>query len=175
MPDPTPHEMVDVVDEENTVLYQVTKSEAHTKGLLHRTVIAELKNSCGQWIMVKQAADRQDAGQYVSPMGGHVTAGETEEEAMTREVLEEMGLTDFKYRYVGKAIYRRTVLGRDEHHYFILFETFSDAEPHISHESVGYKSFTEEELKRTLKERPEEFGAAFHFVVKAFYPALLLD
>lgn len=167
--------MVDIVDENNAILYQTTKSEAHKKGLLHRTVIAELKNSRGEWILVQQAADRQDAGQLVSPMGGHAIAGETEENAMKREVLEEMGLTDFKYHYVGKTIFRRTVLGRDENHYFILFETFTDVEPSISHESVGYKSFTEEELKRALKERPAEFGAAFHFVVKEFYPKLLLD
>lgn len=175
MPDPTPHELVDVVDENNTVLYQTAKSDAHAKGLLHRTVIAELKNSRGEWIMVKQAADRQDAGRWVSPMGGHVVAGETEEEAMKREVLEEMGLADFNYHYVGKGISRRTVLGHDENHYFILYETFSDVEPHISNESVGYKNFTEAELKRMLKERPEEFGGAFHFVVKTFYPGLLLD
>lgn len=175
MPDPTPHEMVDIVDENNIVLYQTTKSEAHVKGLLHRTVITELKNSRGEWTLVRQAADRQDAGQFVSPMGGHATAGETEEEGMKREVLEEMGLVDFEYRYVGKKIFRRNILGRDENHYFILFEIFSDAEPHISNESTGYKSFTEDELKRALKERPEEFGAAFHFVVKAFYPRLLLD
>lgn len=166
--------MVDVVDENNIVLYQTTKSEAHAKGLLHRTVIAELKNSRGEWILVRQAADRQDAGQFVSPMGGHVTAGETEEEGMKREVLEEMGLFDFEYRYISKVIFHRNVLGRNENHYFILFETFSDVEPSISHESVGYKNFTEDELKRALKERPQEFGAAFHFVVKAFYPRLLL-
>lgn len=65
-------ERVDIVDEQDNVLYQTTKQEAHKKGLLHRTVISEVKDSKGRWILVKQSSDRQDAGQYVSPVGGHI-------------------------------------------------------------------------------------------------------
>lgn len=38
-------EMVDIVDNDLRVLYQVTKKEAHEKGLLHKCVIAEVANS----------------------------------------------------------------------------------------------------------------------------------
>ena len=72
-------ETVDIVNEQDEIVRQATKIEAHAKGLLHRTVISELINSKGEWVLVKQAADRQDAGQYVSPMGGHVDGGEIEE------------------------------------------------------------------------------------------------
>jgi len=94
-------EQVDIVDEECNVLYSTSKADAHAKGFLHRTVIAEIRDSIGNWILVKQAADRQDAGQYVSPVGGHVQAGETEEEALKREALEEVGFTDFEYELIG--------------------------------------------------------------------------
>ncbi len=89
-------EIVDVVNENNKVLYQITKTEAHQKGLLHRTVIAEIKDTKGRWTLVKQASDRQDAGQYVSPVGGHARAGETEEETLKRGAFEEAGLKNFK-------------------------------------------------------------------------------
>jgi len=36
--------------------------------------------------MVKQASDKQDAGQYVSPVGGHVTSGETDIEALKEKL-----------------------------------------------------------------------------------------
>src|SRR5687767_9284467 len=98
-------ELVDIVDSECTVLSCATKSEAHQKGLLHRTVIAEVRDSKGNWILVQQSADRQDAGQYVSPVGGHVRAGESDEDALKRETLEEIGLTDFDFVPVGKLIY----------------------------------------------------------------------
>jgi isopentenyl-diphosphate delta-isomerase len=165
-------EEVDVVDENDQVLYSTTKSDAHKKGLLHRTVIAEVRDSKGHWIMVEQASDRQDAGQLVSPVGGHVKAGETEEEALGREALEEIGIKDFDYELVGKVIYRRTVLGRDENHYFILYEIHSDHKLTPGVEAVGFTTFTEDELKQAIKDTPDRFGAAFYPLVDKFYPQL---
>lgn len=165
-------EPVDIVDEDDQVSYQTTKGEAHTHGFLHRTVIAELINSRGEWTLVKQAADRQNPGQYVSPTGGHVQQGESPEEALKRETQEELGIEPSRYRFVGKAIYRRTVREKDENHYFILYEIFSDEEPVLNHESVSWKRFPRGELVRALKNHPKDFGAAFHFIVEAFYPEL---
>ena len=166
-------EQVNIVDENNHVLYQSSKQTAHEKGLLHRTIIAEVINSKGEWVLVKQAADRQDARQYVSPVGGHIRAGETEIAALKREAKEEMGLTRFIYKYVGKAIFNRKVLNRQENHYFILYEIYSDEEPKLNHESVSCKRFTAKELKLAFLQKQKDFGAAFHFVAKTFYPYLL--
>lgn len=162
-------EEVDVVDKDDKVIDKVTKQEAHEKGLLHRTVISEVRDSKGRWLFVKQASDRQDAGQYVSPVGGHVTAGETEDEALKREAFEELRLKDFTFKLVGKVIFNRFVRGRQENHYFILYEIDSDAEPVLNHESESYQYLTEDELKKELKEHPKQFGDAFHVLVKEFY------
>ena len=88
-------EQVDIVNENNEVIGQADKSEAHQKGLLHRTVISEVINSTGEWLLVKQASDRQDPGQYVSPVGGHMRAGESEISALLREAEEELGIKNF--------------------------------------------------------------------------------
>jgi isopentenyl-diphosphate delta-isomerase len=168
-----PEEMIDVVDENDSVLYATTKREAHEKGLLHRTVISEIKDSESRWIMVKQASDKQDAGQYVSPVGGHVGAGETEDDALKREAQEECGIKDFDYKLIGKKIFNRAILNRQENHYFILYEIYSDTRIILNEESDSYRIFTESEMKDALKQTPEIFGAAFHFVVKTFYPELL--
>lgn len=166
-------EQVDVVDEKCNVLYSTSKDNTHVKGFLHRIVIAEIRDSKGNWILVKQARDRQDAGQYVSPVGGHVQAGETEEEALKREALEEVGLTDFKYKFVGRAVFNREVLGRKENHYFILYEIESDEELVLGEEAVDFELFSREELAKQLKNDPKKFGDAFYFVLKTFYPNLL--
>ncbi len=166
-------ELVDVVDEANNVLETVTKKEDHQRGLLHKTVISEVIDSRGQWLFVKQSRDRQDAGQYVSPVGGHIVSGETEEQALKREANEEVGLQDgFKFELVGRAVFNRHVLGRQENHFFIQYKIYSDAEPVLNHESESYVYLTEEELRSELKNRPERFGDAFHFVVKSFFPGL---
>ena len=162
-------ELVDIVDIQNIVLHSTTKKKAHEEGLLHRTVIAELKDSKGNWFFVKQADDRQDAGQLVSPVGGHVQSGETELEALYREAFEEIGIKDFEHRFVGRVIFNREILGRKENHYFVLYEIFSDETPRLNHESVSHVSFTEEELKNRIASFPQEFGNAFHFLLDTFY------
>jgi isopentenyl-diphosphate delta-isomerase len=168
-----PEEIVDVVNGSDEVLSQITKKEAHEKGLLHRTAIGEIIDSQGRWILVKQSSDRQDAGQYVSPVGGHVKAGESEDDALKREAMEECGIEGFDYKFLGKMIFNRDVHGRQENHYFILYEIYSDGNITTNEESVGYEAFTKEELKEALKKTPEMFGAAFHFVVQSFCPNLL--
>jgi len=163
-------ELMDIVDKNENFIEIVSKKEAHRKGLLHKTVISEVIDSEGRWLLVKQSKDKQDAGQYVSPVGGHVTSGETDIEALKREANEELGLSeDFKFELVGKKIFNRFVVGRQENHLFIVYKIYSDQEPTINEESESCKYFTEEEMKKELKENPKLFGDAFHFVVKNFF------
>lgn len=171
----TQPEQVDIVNEKGDILGQTSKEEAHKKGLLHMTVISEVVNSKGQWLLVKQASDRQDAGQYVSPVGGHVRAGESLEDALKREAMEELGIENYTYTYLGRQVFNREVLGRKENHLFVLYEMRSDQTPVLNEESVSYRLFTTEELKRELKNNPDSFGDAFHFVVKSFFSKILLS
>ena len=163
-------ELVDIIDEQKNHLYVVSKEEAHIKGLLHKIIIAEIIDSKGNKILVKQASDRQDPGQYVSPVGGHIQAGEDELSALKRESLEEVGIEPVKYKKIGEAIYRRKVLNRDENHMFILYEIYSDQSLSLNHESVSYKKFTDIEIQSNIL--TNEMGDAFRFVIKKFYPRI---
>ena len=164
-------EKVDIVDKNLKVLYSTTKAKAHEKGLLHPTIIAEVINTKGEWLLVKQASHKQDAGRYVSPVGGHVKSGELEVDALKREVLEEVGLKDFKYKRVGQHIYNRKVLGKIENHYFIIYEIYSNGKVTLNDESVDYQRFSIKKIKKTLKDNPEFFGKAF-YQIKVLYPSL---
>jgi 8-oxo-dGTP pyrophosphatase MutT (NUDIX family) len=166
-------EIVDIVDEDLNILYQISKQEAHEKGLLHKCVIAEVTNSKGQILLIKPYSYKQDAGQYVSPVGGHVSAGESDKDALKREVMEEIGMKDFTYKLKGKGIFNRFVLNRHENHYFLLYELFTDEMPQLGDEAETYKWFTKEELKKELKENIKEFGDAYIFILNNFYPELL--
>lgn len=165
----TPDELVDIVDDELNVLHQATKLKAHSEGLLHKTVIAGVRNSKGQLILVKQASDRQDAGQFVSPVGGHVRVGESEEEALKREALEEIGLDEIEFRFLGQAIYNREVIGRKENHYFIYYEILTDENLKLGAESECFEHFSLEQIEKELEIYPAKYGAAYKFIYDSFY------
>jgi len=166
-------EYVDIIDESGKRIRSVSKKEAHEKGLFHKCVVAEVIDSHGRWLLTKQASDRQDAGQFVSPVGGHISAGETEENALLREAGEELGIADFTFKHIGEVLFNREIIGRKENHMFILYEIYSDKTPVLNHESQDYQWFTKEELRKELQENKQKFGNAFFVVLKNFYSDLL--
>jgi ADP-ribose pyrophosphatase YjhB (NUDIX family) len=165
-------EIVDIVDETGTVLHQLAKSRAHAEGLLHKTVIGYLRYG-DHWALVRQASDKQDAGQLVTPVGGHVSAGEAEIDALLREIEEEVGAKNVTHRRVGSARFHRQTRGRDENHLFVVFEFWTDDPIVLSAEAVSLHKFSDAELRQALREKPDDFGDGYYFVLEKFYPDYL--
>lgn len=163
-------EVVDVVDPTSAILFQTTKADAHRRGLLHRTVIGEVRDPGGNTVLVRQTADRQDPGLLVSPVGGHVRAGESEEEALLRETDEEIGLTSIRFAPMGRFIFKRRVLQRIENHLFVVFEIYADPGAIVlGSEADSLTVMSRRELSTALRTTPEIFGASFHAVVRCLY------
>lgn len=162
-------EIVDIVDESCRILGSISKHEAHAQGILHKTVVAHVRTSDGRFLLVKQSAGRQDADQYIFPVGGHVSSGEDDLEAMKRETLEELGLSNVEPQELGRSIYYREVIGRKENHLFIVYEIISDDTPTHNHESVECRYFTIEELKESIKQDRKMFGDAFYNVADKYF------
>ena len=165
-------ELVDIVDETGKVLHQAFKHEAHQHGWLHKTVIGSVRLN-GQWMLIRQAADRQDAGQYVWPVGGHVQAGEGDVEALIREAKEEIGVQQFQHTFKGAARFHRQIIGRDENHLFLLYEITTKDTITPGPEVESHRTFNKAELTRTIGNAPHQFGDAYFFVLEHFYPELL--
>lgn len=165
-------EQLDLINDQNEIIGKIGKLKAHKEGFLHRIVIGELINSKGEYCFVKQARDRQDPGQYVSPIGGHVSSGEGSDEALIRECEEELGFTPNNLEYVGSTIYDREVINRHENHLFLVYKIHGDANPILNHESVSFKWFSVKEIQKLLHSNPQAFGAAWHHVFKNIFPEI---
>lgn len=161
-------EIVDLVDAGGRVLRQVTKGQAHVHGWLHKTVIGCLRDG-EDWVFARQAADRQDAGQLVVPVGGHVRAGESDLAALFREAEEEIGVRHVSYVRIGTAILHRNVIGRNENHLFVVYEIATTDSIILGNESVAIERMTPTQHKRALIERPKDFGEAHYFLLEKFY------
>jgi 8-oxo-dGTP pyrophosphatase MutT (NUDIX family) len=165
-------ELVDILGDNDEVVRQELKTGAHKHGWKHKTVIGYLKFG-DDWSLVRQASDRQDAGQLVAPVGGHVKAGESELDALLRESEEEIGTRNITYKHVGNKVFHRQVIGRDENHLFAVYEIQTNDPVILNEESVAIERFTAAELKNALQEHPENFGDAYYFVLESFYPEYL--
>jgi len=163
-------ELIDHIDPSGKVLGIVSKHEAHRHGWLHATVIAHVHDPEGNILLVRQTPDRQEAGQYVCPVGGHIKAGETELEALRREAGEEIGITDFTHQFLMRYIFDRHIIGRHENHMFVVYRIVADPRRIVlGDESDDLRIFTPAEHDAAIAATPELFGASYLDFVSRYY------
>jgi ADP-ribose pyrophosphatase YjhB (NUDIX family) len=166
-------EMVDVVDDNNQVLRKAPLAEVHQQGLLHRSFLGLIKDAEDRWLLVKQAKGKPEAGKYVSPIGGHVRAGESAEEALKREMLDQFGIKEFEHQFAGKIIYNQIVDGIVERHHFELFEITLHDQKQLELKPLEYRPLSETELVAEVRTHADQFSATIFTVLNNFYPYLL--
>jgi len=100
-------EMFPIVDEEGTVTGKATRGECHCGSrLLHPVVHLHVFNSAGDVYLQKRPEWKDiQPGKWDTAVGGHLDYGETPEEALRREVGEELGMTDFEPQFIGKYVF----------------------------------------------------------------------
>lgn len=88
-------EMVDILNNDGSLTgQQISKKEAHIKGLWHRAAHVWFVNSSGEILLQKRAANIEShPGEYDISAAGHLSAGDTGITGALREVKEELGIT----------------------------------------------------------------------------------
>ena len=101
------NERFPIVDEEGTVIGQATRGECHSGShLLHPVVHLHVFNAKGEVYLQKRPEWKDiQPGKWDTAVGGHIDYGETPEDALRREVGEELGITTFTPEFVGKYVF----------------------------------------------------------------------
>ncbi len=91
-------ELFPIVDAEGTVLGQITRGDAHNGSrVLHPVVHLHVFNSRGDLYLQHRPAWKDvQPNRWDTACGGHQAYGETVEQALRREVSEELGITDYR-------------------------------------------------------------------------------
>ena len=104
-------ELFPVVDPSGVVVGSATRGECHGGSmLLHPVVHLHLFNSRGELYLQKRSMNKDiQPGKWDTAVGGHIDYGETVEEALRREVREELGITDFVPQFITRYVFESAI------------------------------------------------------------------
>ena len=100
-----------LVDESGNVIGQATRKECHGGSmLLHLVVHLHVFNSKGDLFLQKRAMTKDvQPGKWDTSVGGHIDLNEEIEQALQREVREELAIVDFSFDYCYRYIWKSAV------------------------------------------------------------------
>ena len=95
-------EWVPLVDEQGRVTGQAPRSQVHNGSkLLHPVVHLHVINHNKAILVQKRPMSKLiQPGKWDTAVGGHISAGETLEQALKKEAFEEIGLVDFSAKLI---------------------------------------------------------------------------
>lgn len=141
-------EMFPIVDEEGNILDAATRGKCHDGSkLLHPVVHLHLFNSSGELYLQKRPEWKDiQPGKWDTSVGGHVDLGESVEQALLREVREELGVTEFVPVLVAHYVFESA----RERELVFVYKTVYDGEVSPTAELDGGRFWTLQEVKETI-------------------------
>ncbi len=153
-------ELLDEVNEYNELTGNKYEREyVHENNIYHRHVSAWIMNNDGKILMQKRAYSKKKNPGKWAKTGGHVDATETPEEAIKREVYEEIGL-DIPIENINVLDIYKSKSHENSFTYNFLFITdFSEDDFQLQlDEIIEVKYFTIEELEKFYEEKNSDFN-----------------
>ncbi len=133
-----------LIDEQGKVIGKATRRECHNGSrLLHPVVHLHILNPNGELYLQKRSKDKDiQPGKWDTAVGGHVDYGETTEEALAREVREELGVTRFTPHPAISYIFDSDREQEMVHAFFTIYDGEITIDP-VEIEEGRYWTFSE--------------------------------
>ncbi len=160
------NELLQLVDRRGNPVGTAVRSECHgNPELIQAVVHLHLFDSEGRMYLQKRAASKDIfPGRWDTSVGGHVTPGETPDQAIRREAREELGIDLDGSGGVGGLERLEAYIYSDETEteFVVPFQYVFAGVPQPNPEEVEDGAFFElEDIRRRLREHPDEFTPHF--------------
>tara|TARA_R110001632_G_scaffold67518_11_gene158555 strand:- start:502 stop:1020 length:519 start_codon:yes stop_codon:yes gene_type:complete len=168
-------ELVILVDEQDNEIGVMPKMEAHEKAVLHRAFSVFIMNDQKEVMLQQRALNKYHSpGLWTNTCCSHQRQGESNIEAGTRRLQEEMGFTvplKETVSFIYKAPFDN---GLTEHEFDHVMLGYSNEEPIINPEEVAsWKWMPIADVKEDMEIHPELYTAWFKIIFEKFYNHLV--
>ena len=138
-----------IVDEEGRVIGEATRGECHNGSkLLHPVVHLHVFNSRGEVYLQKRPEWKDiQPGKWDTSVGGHIDFGEKPEQALVREVGEELGIINFVSERIGMYVFESR---RERELVFVNRTTYDGLIRPSAEELDGGRFWTIEEIRAAI-------------------------
>ena len=158
-----PLEYFDVVNSEDQVIDCKTRAEVHRDNLLHRSVHAIVMNDNNEVFLQLRAPHRDNnPNLWDSSVAGHLQSGETYDQAMVREVQEEIGI---QLNSTPQRLFKLQASAQTDYEFCWIYRFVHNGPFEIdTHEAVEGRWFHTTELDRWIEHSPQDLTSAFRLI-----------
>ncbi|MCD7976481.1 MAG: NUDIX domain-containing protein [Tannerellaceae bacterium] len=112
-----------IVNEEGDTIGKATRKECHSGSmLLHPVIHLHIFNDKEELYLQKRSIKKDiQPGKWDTAVGGHIDYGEEVEEALIREVREEVGITKFTPHFITRYVFQSTVEKELVHTFYTIY------------------------------------------------------
>lgn len=159
-------EKVILVDEQDNILGEMEKMEAHEKGLLHRAFSVFVFNNSNQLLLQRRALNKyHSGGLWTNTCCSHPRKGEKLIDAGMRRLQEEMGFTTSLKEQFSFIYYAKLDQGLIEHELdHVLFGRFNELTAFNTEEVMDAKFVELKELEENIIANPQLYTEWFKII-----------
>ena len=164
-------EYVILVNEKDQEIGLMPKLEAHQKAVLHRAFSVFIFNSENELMLQQRASNKYHSPNlWTNTCCSHQRSGESNIQAGTRRLFEEMGFTT-SLKEITSFIYKAPFdNGLTEHELDHIMVGYYNEDPVINSDEVeDWKWMKIEDVKKDIILNPDLYTAWFKIIFKNFY------